>query len=206
MACLQQLEATGTNETLIRDLHEFYKTAAIREARTLLDVCPRIDPDNARVQRRVERLRTRVAATLERFEAEERAALAERQWTATIARLSGGNPAQLATAALRYLRAHPDWGGNDDIEVLAVSVTQDWFPAERNLLGQVTKWALGVNVAVTNGETPEGVVNVHDLSLITTGPAKNANYGGVWVGEAWRLLRERVPSQGGSARRRGRSR
>lgn len=193
MACLQQLEATGTNQTLIRDLHEFYRTAAIREARALLDVCPRMDPGNRRVQRRVERLRPRVTATLEQFEAEERAALAERQWTGNISRLSGGNPRALAAAGLRFLRAHADWGRDDDITVLAVSVTQDWFPAERNLLGQVTKWALGINVAVTNGETPDGVVNVHDLSLITTGPAKNSSFGGVWVGEAWRLLRERVP-------------
>ncbi len=195
MACLQQLEDTGVNQTLIRDLHEFYKLEAIREARTLLDVCPRMAPGDARIERRVARLRPRVEETLAVFEEEERRLLASRDWNGGVGSLSSGNPQQLAQVGLRFLRGLPDWGGNRErgTQVLVVSITRDWFPAERNLLGQVTKWALGVNVAVRDNTTRDEVVNVYDISLVTTGPEKNGSFGGVWVGESWRLLRAKLP-------------
>ena len=50
-----------------------------------------------------------------------------------------------------------------------------------------------MHVAIADDTTGEDIANVYDLSLITTGPERNGSFGGVWVGEVWRVLRARVP-------------
>jgi len=195
MKCLNQLQETGTNESHIRALHSMYQTKAIEEAQQLLEICPRMAPSIGAVQRRVQRLRAQVEELLAKFEEERRQLLEARQWESSVRRLSGGSPRAMAQAAKRWLNAAEDWGRNRERQtrILAVSVTGDWFVAERNLLGQPTRWGLPVHVAVTDSETDDDVARVYELSMITNGPQKNGSFLGPWVGEVWEIYRNRVP-------------
>jgi len=115
-------------------------------------------------------------------------------WEGNVSRLSGGSPRAMGEAAKRWLNAAEDWGRNTERQtrIVGLSVVGDWFVAERNLLGQPTKWGLPVHVAVTDVETDDDVARVYELSMITTGPQKNGNFLGPWVGEVWEIYRNRV--------------
>lgn len=189
--CAEILEQNGTNEERIRDLHEIYRTRAIIEARGLLDVCPRLDPGNAELQRRIEELRPRVTEVLARFREEELAAIRDREW------LPPSGPAAQAGPALEFLRADPRLGGSTSrpTQVLAVSVRGDFAVAERNLLGMPTSYGLPVHVAIVSRDTIDGVAQVIELTLITSEARPSPPYDGFWVGNTWLMLRERVPGQ-----------
>ena len=193
--CLEILEQNGTNEQRIRDLHELYRTRAIVEARGLLDVCPRLDPTNAEIERRTAELRPRVADVLARFREEEIAAIRDREWQPS------SGPAAQAGPALEFLRADPRLGGSTTrpTQVLAVSVRGDFAVAERNLLGMPTSYGLPVHVAIVSPDTVEGVAQVLELTLITREARPSPPYDGFWVGNTWLMLREKVPGQRAAA-------
>lgn len=189
--CTEILEQNGTDEQRIRNLHELYRTRAIVEARGLLDVCPRLDPTNAEIQRRIDELRPRVADVLARFREEEIAAIRDREWQ------SSTGPSAQVGPALEFLRSDPRLGGSTTrpTQVLAVSVRGDFAVAERNLLGMPTSYGLPVHVAIVSPDTVEGVAQVLELTLITREPRPSPPYDGFWVGNTWLMLREKVPGQ-----------
>ncbi len=192
--CAEILEQNGTNEERIRGLHELYRTRAIVEARGLLDVCPRLDPDNVEIRSRIDALRPRVAEVLARFREEELAAIRDREWQPS------SGPAAQAGPALEFLRSDARLGGSTTrpTQVLAVSVRGDFAVAERNLLGMPTSYGLPVYVAIVSPDTVEGVAQVLELTLITREARPSAPYDGFWVGNTWLILREKVPGQRGA--------
>lgn len=189
LSCLAQVRMEGTDQGYLKGLNELYRVRAVNEAQQLLEVAPLFAPGDEVVTRRVEELRPQVKATLAKFQAEERKALAGGKWV----RAAGPN---LSGAALAYVRSLPDWGGNTrrGTKILKVTVTGDWFVAERNLFGQPTKYGLPAAIAAQDNTMAPGVVHCFDVSLITAGPQKSASFGGgVWVGRVWRMYAKNLP-------------
>lgn len=196
LSAIQQIRDTGTGDgVVLRNLHEIYRTKAIEEARNLLTIAPLFDPGNEIVQRRVARLAPEVDETLKEYKAEEMKILQSRSWKGNIGSTSAGAPASLAAAGKSYMTGLPDWGGNTvrGTKILKVSVIGDWFVAERNALGQPTRYGLPAAVAVSDNTMSPDVVTVYEISMITAEPKKNTNFYGVWVGNVWRMLASNLP-------------
>jgi hypothetical protein len=188
--CLDTLQ-TFSDRQVLQSLNPMYQVKAIEDARQLLEVCPRFVPGDERVAAKMERLRPRVEEVLAHFQEIERKALEERTWEPGVA----GAPKGLAAAAKQWLERSPDWGASRarPMKVLAVAVSRDWFVAERNLLGQPTKWGLPIHAALEKPDLGEGVAQVIELSLLTSGDQKQPPFTGAWVGNTWRILARRVP-------------
>lgn len=195
-ACVELLERNGTNQEFIQNLAEIYRTKAVAEARSMLQICPQFAPGDAALQVAVEAQRPRVEALLSAFRAAELQAAQARKWDGDVAKLSAGSPAALAQAGLAFLRAEKSWGQDKarGTSVLAVAVRGEWFIAERTLLGAPSRYGLPIHVAVRTSDLAAGLVQVFSLSLITPGPKTSAPFSDFWVGDTWLLAAANLPA------------
>lgn len=104
---------------------------------------------------------------------------------------------QHAPEALSFLRSHPEWGGKEGVEVLAVAIDGDWVITERDLLGRPIQWGLTMSVAATKPEWRElDAARVFYLTVLARqdDPAPKAPpFTGYWVGESYLMRLDKVP-------------
>lgn len=164
----------------------------MNDAKQLLVVGQKLDPDNERIVEMLGTIDDRIAAAAEKMEAEIDAAT----WAGNVAGFPGpGDAAALAKAARDFFRNHEGWGGRTDkkIEVLDACVRGPWLVAERDIFGRVISWRLPVHVAVTDPELrPRNIARVYELSILALEGApgrapKSPPFGGYWVGNSWMM-------------------
>ncbi|GAB5537072.1 MAG: hypothetical protein Rubg2KO_33210 [Rubricoccaceae bacterium] len=183
-------------DMMFRLLGERFQMAEIRvgeaqKVKAQLEVGHRFDPQNAQVNARLATIDAEIDAVREDVDAEIDAG----EWPTGDA----SAPQQFARAALEYFRSHPEWGGKEDVEVLAVVVRHDWQIAETNVLGQVTQWRLPIAVAATKPIWQESdAARVYELSLLANPglPAAQAPpFWGYWVGDSHLARLNKIPTQ-----------
>lgn len=195
-ACVELLVRNGTQQEFVQNLAEIYRTKAVAEARSMLQICPQFSPGDAALRASVEAQRPKVEALLTAFRAAELQAAQARKWDGDVAKLAAGSPAALAQAGLAFLRAEKSWGQDKarGTTVIAVAVRGDWFVAERTLLGAPSSYGLPVHVAVRTNDLAAGLVQVFSLSLVTPGAKTAAPFSDFWVGDTWLLAAANLPA------------
>lgn len=195
--CLDVVMQESDPQTLAR-LDPTVREQALAASREMLTTCEQFAGTGSEHAARIAEARQRVGALANQVQAHREAeAAAElerlraRTWPSH-ARVRPGNPQQLARQALQFLRAHPDWGGREGYTLHAVAVTHDWQVHRRDIHGRPTEWKLGLRLALTRPNTPEGQVDTVDLSLTTHG-RKRPPFHDVLVGGWSRMLRENLP-------------
>ena len=183
-------------DMMFRLLMERFQVGEIREDEALktkrqLELGHRFDPQNTAVNARLATVDAEIDAVRQGVADE----IGEAEWPHG----STNAPWQLEDDALAYFRAHPEWGGKEDVEVLAVVVLDDWQIAERNVLGQVTQWRLPVVVAASKPVwTDLGAARAFELSVLANPglPApKEPPFWGYWVGDSFLINLDKVPTQ-----------
>ena len=202
MAKVDQFRADAAERSLseadmmFRLLMERFQVGEIREAEALkvkhqLEMGHRFDPQNPAVNARLATVDAEIDAVRQGVADE----IGEAEWPHG----SVNAPWQLESAVLAYFRSHPEWGGKDDVDVLAVVVVDDWQIAERNILGQVTQWRLPVVVAASKPVwTDLGAARAFELSVLANPglPApKEPPFWGYWVGDSFLINLDKVPQQ-----------
>lgn len=169
----------------------------MKQARELLLVGHQLDPTNAGIN---EMLAT-VDADIEHQAAEAEAAIDGARWAGDATSFAGpGRPRDLATAALGYFRAHPNWGASptNKVEILEVAIRGDWQVAETDLLGRVVSWRLPIQLAVSDPDLEKRkVVRVYELSAVTRvgdpGEVEQAPpFDAYWVGRSWLMRADKL--------------
>ena len=181
-------------DMMFRLLMERFQVGEIREAealkvKTQLEFGHRFDPQNTAVNARLATVDAEIDAVRQGVADE----IGEAEWPHG----DTSAPWQLEDDALAYFRAHPEWGGKEDVEVLAVVVLSDWQIAERNVLGKVTQWRLPVVVAASKPVWTEmGAARAFELSVLANPgvPAPKAPpFWGYWVGDSFLINLDKVP-------------
>jgi hypothetical protein len=183
-----------------------YRIRILEAVPAALRTCMHFHPDPPPLfERRAARIPEQLTPILEEAREEQMELLQERRWPSGVRRVSGGGSVRsLANAAKQHLSRNPEWGGHEerDITIVAVTVAGDWIVAERNILGQPTKYGLPVHAAVIQPETPEGQVDHFELTMVTPNASKGTRFEGARVGDYERMLINRVPGGRRAARRR----
>ncbi|MEO0559583.1 MAG: hypothetical protein AAF170_15510 [Bacteroidota bacterium] len=183
-------------DMMFRLLNERFQIGEIREDEAIqvkhqLELGHQFDPGNTAVNARLATVDAEIDAVRQGVQDE----IGEAEWPHG----TTNAPWQLEDDALAYFRAHAEWGGKDDVEVLAVVVLDDWQIAERNVLGQVTQWRLPVVVAASKPVWTElGAARAFELSVLANPglPApKEPPFWGYWVGDSFLINLDKVPNQ-----------
>lgn len=187
-----------TNPATLQRLQPLFRDRALATAREMLANCEAFAGTEAAHQARIAEARSRVGGLASEVEARraaaaeaELAALRARTWPAA-AQVRPGNARSLARQALSYLRQHSDWGRRDGYTLLTSVVTHDWQVHRRDVRGRPTEYKLGLRIALTRPDTPDGQVDTVEVSL-TTHQRQRPPFHDVLVGTWNRMLRERIP-------------
>lgn len=150
------------------------------------------DPDSKKLAKRAAKLLPEAQAAVDKMIADSMDEIAGAEWP-------GGDPStEEAKAGFAHLQQHPDWGGDTDTptEIIKVATHGEWFVSKVNILGQPLAYGMPAWIAVREPSSPEGTVNVLNISLITKGPEKTTDFGPVAVSPGMKtMLLENLPEE-----------
>ena len=187
-------------ETLLRVFSEQFNDARLermKQARQLLFVGERIDPQNKKLQEMLVKVDDQIVQAADKMEEQINAAT----WAGNVTQFDGpGNVKDLAAKAKVYFENDRDWGkrpGKKN-EILDVCVTGQWKAAEKDAFGRVIRWRLPIHVAVTDENfRPRNIARIYDLSIVmmqgSPGSApKKPPFDGFWVGDNWMMRLDKL--------------
>lgn len=172
---IEQVELIGQAAAFMRPTMRIGLAA---ELGPLLEVALDFAPTDAEIRNKVASHRAEVAAVAAQLVQSSRDELAAQRWP------GGDRSSAVAVAGAAFLKRHGEWGGDTSspTRILRVASHGQWFVASRDLFGRPTAYAHPVWVAVQEPSTPDDVVHVLNLSLVTAGPSRDTNFADVWVG------------------------
>lgn len=182
----------GYSPEMIKFYTEGIRVAKMKEAKTVLQWAVKFDPTNTYATDRLATIDADIAALAKTIEGD----IDARKWAGH----AEGAP-NCDTAALEFIRSHPNWGRNENgTKVLCVAVRGDWVPAERDLFGRIISWGLPVHVAITRPDYQKlNRARVYQLTLITRvgapSPPKAPPFVNYWVGDSWFIRPAALPKQ-----------
>lgn len=174
-AVLEQVELITQSASFMRPTMRMELAA---ELLPLLDTAPQFAPGDKALADRVEGERATVAAAVASLIESSRAELAANRWP-------GGDPSSaVAVAGRTYLQNHRAWGADrsSPTKILRVATHGSWYVAKTDLLGRPLAYAHPAWIAVQEPSTPDGVVHVLNISLVTAHPTRDTRFAEVWVG------------------------
>lgn len=160
------------------------------EMQPLLEIADDFAPGDEGVAAQIEAMRPMVAEAVASIVESSREEIAANTWP------GGDTDSDVAKAGMAHLKAHGEWGGDTDTptEILKVATHGEWFVARENILGQPLAYAHPAWIAVREVSSPEGIVNVLNISLVTKEAEKNTDFGPVSVSPGMKqMLQENLP-------------